>query len=203
MAKTSFIYRNIFIYRLLMNILYVGRYKKRFEPVIDGIKTFPAGVPVLELCFGDIYVADFCRKAGYLWTGLDINGHFVRMAKRLGFDAREADLTELKQLPTAKVCVMMGSFYHFHSQAEGLLSKMFESSQTVILSEPVSNLARKKGFIGWLAKRAANAGKGHEVFRYDREAFLKMLNDSSKSVGYKIQILENRRRDMVVELTKK
>ena len=186
-----------------MNILYAGQYRKRFDPVIKAIKTFPAGIRVLELCFGDIYVADFCRKAGYSWTGLDINGHFVTMARGLGFDAREADLGGLRELPGAKVCVMMGSLYHFHSQSESLLSRMFESSETVILSEPISNLSTRKGLVGWLAKRAANAGKGHEVFRYDRETFLKMLNDNRKTVGFSIEVLEDRSRDMVVKLEKK
>ena len=203
MGKRSLVYRNIFIYRLVMNILYLGQYKKRFDPVIEEIKTFPAGIRVLELCFGDIYVAGFCRKAGYSWTGLDISVDFVRMAKRLGFDAREADLIDLKALPAANVCVMMGSLYHFHLLSGSLLSRMFESSQTVILSEPISNLSTRKGLIGWLAKKAANAGRGHEEFRYNRETFLKVLNDNSKTAGYRIEVLEDRRRDMVVKLTKK
>lgn len=186
-----------------MNLLYLGRYKARFNAVLQSIRSYPPGVRVLELCFGDIYVAQFCRRAGYVWTGLDINKDFVSIARKMSFDAQEADLTKLEQLPAADICVMMGSFYHFHFRAENLLLKMFQASPTVILSEPVSNLSTKKGLIGWLAKRAANAGKGHELFRYDNDSFFRTLEDSSQSLGFTIEILQAKGRDMVVKLVKK
>ena len=202
MGKRSFVYRNIFIYRFVMNILYLGKYKSRFNRVIQHIKAYPTGIRVLELCFGDIYLAEFCKATGYSWTGLDINTDFVNTAKKRGFDARQADLKLAKQLPEADVCVMMGSLYHFHSQVDLLLSMMFQASQTVVLSEPVSNLSSRKNWIGLLARRAANAGNGHEVFRYNKRSFLDMLEDSKKKIGFGIEILQDNGKDMIVKLHK-
>ena len=202
MAKRSFVYRNIFIYRLVMNLLYLGKYKERFEPVIGYLKTLPAGSRVLELCFGDIYVADFCKRRGHAWTGLDINVDFIKTATRMGFDAREADVTNVKALPSADVSVMMGSLYHFHPETGTILARMFDASPTVVISEPVSNLSAQGGLIGLLARKGANAGKGHETFRYDRTSFLAMLEAHQKRIGYRIADTRDHGKDLIVKLEK-
>ena len=48
----SIIYRNIYIYRILMNILYRMKYLTRFHDIIDLMK--PSDKTVLDLCFGDV-----------------------------------------------------------------------------------------------------------------------------------------------------
>ncbi len=203
MGKTSLVYRNIFIYRLVMNLLYLGKYVRRFDPVIAEIRKLPTGTPVLELCFGDIYVADFCKKQGYPWTGLDINDHFVRLAKRAGFDARRTDLSREERLPNAGACVMMGSMYHFYDCPEEILQKMFRSADLLIISEPVVNLSARNGVIGWFARKNANAGKREEQFRFDHGSFRSMLEANSIKLGFKIEEIHDGKKDLVVKLTRK
>ena len=69
----------------------------------------PHGSRVLELCFGDVYLAAFCKKAGYHWTGLDINSNFVMAAKNMGFDAKQEDLVRAEVFPRADICTMLRS----------------------------------------------------------------------------------------------
>jgi hypothetical protein len=201
MGKTSFIYRSLSIYRLGMNILYLGKYKKRFHPVIQHIQSLATGSRVLELCFGDIYLAEFCKNAGYKWSGLDINKQFVKVAQNMGFDAHYADLSEMAVLPAADVCIMMGSLYHFYPDTGNILRKMIKASENVVISEPISNLSAKGGLIGFLAKRAANAGKGHEDFRYDKRSLMKLFEDKKDILGFEIIAVEDHGKDLIVKLS--
>ena len=202
MAKRSFIYSNIFIYRLMMNLLYSGKYRKRFDPVISHIKKLSPGTRVVELCFGDIYIAKFCKAQGYEWTGLDINTEFVQAARRLGLDAHVCDLTSVATLPKAGVCVMVGSMYHFVHHLRNLLSMMFAAADHVIISEPVINLSSSSGLIGWLARKGANAGRGHEEFRFTRRSLLSILEENSGTVGYRIEDVQEYGRDLIIKLIK-
>lgn len=200
MGKRSLIYRHIVLYRLLMNLLYLGKYKRRFASVIAHLKTLPPGSRILELCFGDIYIADFCRKAGYKWTGLDINEHFIFRARKLGFDARHADLSSPVRLPQADVCVMMGSLYHFHSKAEAIVATMFAAAPTVIISEPIYNLSSKAGLIGLLAKRSANTGEGDASFRYTRETLLHLIDRCRARLKAEAIFTQDQGKDLILKL---
>lgn len=185
-----------------MNILYLGNYRRRFDPVISHLKKVSPGGRIMELCFGDIYIAQFCKRHGYHWTGLDINGKFVETAKRMGYNAHQCDLTRLEEFPRADVCVMIGSFYHFAPQAKKILSMMLDAADNVILSEPVVNLSSKRGLIGWLARNGTNAGKGAEAFRFCRTSFITMLKENVSMIGYTIEDIEHLKREVVVKLKK-
>ena len=202
MAKRSFIYRHIRIYRLIMNILYLGKYKRRFTPVIQQLNQLAPGTKVLELCFGDIYIAEFCRKAAFQWTGIDLNPHFVDQAKKLGYHALIQDLTGLQSFPKAQVCIMMGSLYHFHPNTEVILGKMFQAADIVIISEPVLNLSSKNGLLGFFAKNSANVGKGDKAFRYTRASFLFLLEKKKDLLNYRILSLQDEGKDLIVKLIK-
>jgi hypothetical protein len=185
-----------------MNLLYLGKYKQRFKAVIKQLNVLPAGSSVLELCFGDIHVAEFCRNAGFRWQGLDLNEQFIKEAQRRGFNAQKADLQALEVFPRADVCVMMGSLYHFHPHTSRILNKMLKASDWIVISEPVLNLSSGKGIIGFFAKRAANAGKGHETFRYDAASFLTMLENNSHALSFTVDTIEYEGKDIIVKLTK-
>lgn len=202
MSNKSFIYRNIFVYRFIMNILYLGKYKRRFYAVIQQINNLPRNSSTLELCFGDVYIAQFCKQAGYRWRGLDVNNNFVKTAQRMGFDAYYGDLAKLEVFPHADVCIMMGSLYHFHPHTDLMLAKMLSASDSIVISEPVSNLSSQTGLIGFLAKRAANAGKGHEPFRYNRQTFIAMIEKNSGVLGYDITAIQDHGKDIIVKLQK-
>jgi hypothetical protein len=107
-----------------MNLLYAGGYKERFRKIARLLEDFPKGAQVLELCFGDTYIAEFCKNNGYGWLGIDLNAEFVKHAQRLGFDARLDDLTMVDNLPKAHACIIVGSLYHFHPNELSLLTKM-------------------------------------------------------------------------------
>lgn len=185
-----------------MNFLYTGGYRQRFNEVINQLKDLPPNSKILELCFGDTHIASFCRKHGYGWKGLDLNRHFVNHAKVLGFDAAEADLMTCEVLPQADVCIMIGSFYHFHSHASLILHKMLVAAKVIILSEPVSNLSSSPGILGFFAKRAGNAGKGDEIFRYDTSSFMNMLKENSMLLNFKITSSGRFKKDLIIKLEK-
>lgn len=185
-----------------MNILYSGGYTKRFHHVIEQIKDLPLNSQILELCFGDTYIADYCKKRGYRWKGLEFNTHFVAHAKKLGHEAFFADLINAETLPKADVCLMMGSFYHFHEHPFSMLKKMLDAAETVIISEPVSNLASRSGIVGFFARRAANAGKGKEGFRYHADSFMAMIKEGSVILDYNIVTHDLQKKDLIIKLRK-
>ena len=54
--KFSFIYKNIRIYRFVMNILYSGKYYQRFK-IIENLLNPNNDKTIVELCFGDIQIS--------------------------------------------------------------------------------------------------------------------------------------------------
>jgi hypothetical protein len=202
MGAQSFIYRHLLIYRFIMNILYGGGYKERFNRVIEQMKHSPRGSYILELCFGDTYIAEYCKNNGYRWMGIDLNLEFVEHAKKTGHDAFHLDLSTIDALPKAHVCILMGSLYHFHPDVMSILKKMSDASEVIIISEPVSNLSARKGLIGYLAKRSANVGKGNEAFRYDPQSFMTLIRESCVLLNRKISSFEEYRKDVIIKLIK-
>lgn len=185
-----------------MNILYAGGYKKRFNQVIEQLKDLPANSQVLELCFGDTYIAEYCKNKGYRWKGIDLNRQFVAHAQKLGFDAAYGDLTSAKNLPDADVCIMMGSLYHFHPHTFSVLNKMSNAADIVIISEPVSNLSADKGILGYFARRAASVGKGNEAFRYDSISLMTLMEEISTLLNRRISFCERYKKDLIIKLIK-
>lgn len=97
---------------------------------------------------------------------------------------------------------MMGSFYHFHNQAIEILTKMLDAAPVIMFSEPVSNLSSKKGLLGFVARRAANAGNGVESFRYNRETFLELLTGASKQLEFSVEEITQSNRDLIIKIQK-
>jgi hypothetical protein len=200
MEPRSIIYQRVGIYRAVMNVLYGGKYKQRFEPVISELANLPKESKVLELCFGDTFIAAACQKAGHSWLGLDLNTRFIQHAKSLGFDARYGNLLTLPSLPRADVCIMLGSFYHFHKYAIEILRKMIDAAPVIIFSEPVLNLSSQKGLLGFIAKRAGNAGNGDEAFRYNKQSFMKVLEDASQDLKFSIEEIAEFKKDIIIKI---
>lgn len=202
MKGESFVYKHLYVYRAVMNILYGGGYRQRFEQVSKQIKDLPANSQILELCFGDTYLADYCRKMNYRWKGLDLNRHFVSEAQNRGYDALYTDVSTCDRLPEADVCVIVGSLYHFHPNIFPLLTKMASSADTIIISEPVSNLSAKNGILGFIAKRSAGVGKGHEMFRYNADSFMRVIHESIVQLNFSIVAVNRYKKDLIVKLAK-
>ncbi|MBT5400088.1 hypothetical protein HOL24_06060 [bacterium] len=179
--KTSLIYKNIWIYRLVMNFLYYGRYKKRFNDVIKYI-SLDEGSRVIEYCFGDLYIANYCFSNKISWVGYDINRSFIQNAKKNGFSAYFLNL--LNQSSFSKIidtnekfnmAIIMGSLYHFHDNIENLINQIMSHCEKLLISEPISSLSNISGPVGWMAQKSANVGHGDEVFRYDKNTLIRDL----------------------------
>lgn len=194
---TSLIYKSLFIYRTVMNVLYTGSYRKRARLLSDLITDSSC----VELCFGDTLIAAQCKRRHIRWTGFDINEYFVTCARKRGFNAQQADLETMEFIPSTGVVLMSGSLYHFHETAEILLKKMTEAAPKVIISEPVKNLSSAGGLFGKLARRAASTQKGRASFRYTRETFLELLNRVAQETRLKLTIEKEFKKDLIISLT--
>ncbi len=194
--KVSLVYKNIYFYRFIMNILYGMKYKKRFNDIIKLLDNNDNDI--IELCFGDIYIAEYAKKRQKNWIGLDINNEFISNAKKQGYSAIKKDILS-DPIPKGDVCIMAGSLYHFIDNIEIVLSKMLKSSNKIIISEPIKNLSNNK-YIGFLAKKSANAGSGNETFRFTEKLFIDILEKYKKNLHFEYKIIK-KDRDILVKLT--
>lgn len=193
------IYRNILLYRLAMNLLYGFSYRKRFRKVTGYIK----GKSVNELCFGDMFIATFCKKNNIAWTGFEVNKTFVKRAVRIGFRAQQTNLKNLEiTLPQADTNIIAGSLYHFHEQPEKIFSSLFSATSRIIISEPVNNISAKKTFFGRLAAKVSDAGSGPEGFRYKETDLLKIIEVSCKKFNFTTYKTEHFKKDIIIVLDK-
>lgn len=185
-----------------MNLIYSGNYFNRFKnifKIIDDKKS----KSLLELCFGDTIIADYCGKNNIFWKGLDLNQKFVDYAKAKGHDAVCKDVLFADSFNKVDICIICGSFYHFNNdQRIQLLKKMFSASDTIIISEPIVNLSANKGIIGYIAKHSANAGKGNESFRFDKQSFITMLEETKQLFNFSYTISGFINKDIIVLLEK-
>jgi hypothetical protein len=149
----SLVYHNIYIYRIIMNILYGMKYKKRFDNINNLMRDNDKDI--VELCFGDIYIAQYASITNRRWIGLDINESFIRYANSKNYKAIKKDIL-VAEIPKNDVCIMIGSLYHFIDDIELVLTKMLQSAGRVIISEPIKNLSNNK-YIGFLAKKSGNS----------------------------------------------
>jgi len=198
---SSFLYKNITIYRAVMQLLYKGGYYRRFDAVKEIIsKNKPASV--VELCFGDTVIAHYCRDQKMEWKGFDCNAEFVERAKKNRFDAYLVRIDENFRIPDADLILMMGSLYHFDIHAEKIVLTMLASGKMVVISEPVKNLAQKKSLKKWAAK-LSNAGRRDESFRFNRKSLLALAEKICTDSLYSYRITHEGEKDLVLVLAKK
>ena len=197
MMSKSILYRNVRLYRLAMNVLYKGRYRERFERVCDLI--WESDGTVLELCFGDVVIAEYCRQHRKKWIGLDVSGAFVKNAKGRGFDAHLQNLSAETALPVCDVCVMMGSLYHFKAQLPDLFKRIKGSSTRFVLSEPVRNWTHANVLFSFFARVLTRTDAQEETFRFDEGSLLHALDDLKAKVGFAYRVISVSR-DMIVEV---
>lgn len=193
----SIIYRRVSVYRLVMGLLYTGRYRGRFDDVCELIREDDR--TVLELCFGDVAVAGYCRRQGRRWIGLDLSEAFVAHAVKRGFDARREDLLRSEVLPPCDLCVMMGSLYHFEQHLPALFARIKQASARLVLSEPVRTWTNAGGLRRYLAKILTRAGERDEVFRFTETSLIQALDRLREEVGFNYRVIRVAR-DMIVEV---
>ena len=185
------IYRNIWMYRLVMNMLYLGRYRQRFKDITNQIGE--KDHTIVELCFGDIHIASFCRKTDRSWVGYDINDVFVDHALKFGHDAVCTDILSLESLPRADVLIFAGSLYHFNENMHKIWELMTSCSKKIILSEPIRNITSLKNGIGKIGAKASTVKNGAESFRFDRHSLIEMLNRFQEPYHFSYQIISEKK----------
>ena len=129
-----------------MNLLYFGSYKKRFNNIIKFIN-IEKTERILELAFGDIFIAKWAKSLGIDWFGIDLNESFVSHARANGYDACLKDLSKIEKFPNSDLTIIAGSLYHFHQSIEELIVKIMQSTNTLIISEPVKNISSYKNLL--------------------------------------------------------
>ena len=192
------IYRHICIYRFAMNLLYGFDYKKRFRLIFPFIK----GLSVNELCFGDLYIAHYCKKNNIKWIGYDINKKFIERAINKNFDAVFCNLSEQQTLPKSDTCIILGSLYHFNQNLEQIYELMFSSSKRIIISEPIKNISAKNNLLGRIASTVSDTGNGAETFRYDEPRLIKSFEKPAKKYNFTIYKKFYFKKDIIIILDK-
>jgi hypothetical protein len=202
MQRASLIYRNIFWYRLIMGVLYGGSYRRRFAPILGELgKAGPK--TVLELCFGDVLIAEYCRKNNIGWKGFDINHSFVANACAQGFEAVEADVLSVAEFPKAEIVIIAGALYHFNRQElKTLFEKVFRATNTLLLSEPIENVSSRKGMIGSFAVGSSQTVRAEAYFRYNYQSLTSTLLDLGGELGFSQEIIGRFKKDLIVILRK-
>ncbi len=165
-SNQSIIYKNTFLYSLVMRILYTRNFNARYQVIVDLI---PAGCSVVDVCAGDCYLyRKFLRQKHIQYTALDISPHFIRSAQKLGINARLFN-ARTGELPRGDVLIMQGSLYQFLPNADAILGRMISAARVkVIIAEPVQNLSSSKNaLVARLAKnltRPNDSAPNHERF---------------------------------------
>jgi SAM-dependent methyltransferase len=170
----SLVYRSAWGYGLAMRVLYGRYYAARDAAVAAHV---PDGTSVLELCCGParLYERELRGRVGS-YVALDASERFVARLRRRGVDARRADVATA-ELPVADVVVMQASLYHFLPSAEAMVQRMRAAARgSVIIAEPVRNLASSRlGLVARLGAGAAATAEGAQAQRFDADSLAALL----------------------------
>jgi len=192
----SLIYRNIRIYRLVMNLLYLGRYRQRFKDITNVLEQ--KDKDIVELCFGDILIAEYCKESARRWVGYDINEVFVNHALDHGHNAVSTDILALESLPEADALIFAGSLYHFNKNMLKIWQLMTSCAPKIILSEPIKNITSIKNFVGKIGARATTVQDGAEAFRFDRNSLIEMLDCYKETYNFTYEIVSEKKDILII-----
>ncbi|MBI3573425.1 hypothetical protein HY090_00045 [Candidatus Kaiserbacteria bacterium] len=177
-----------------MLLLYKGKYYERFTHIAK----YLTGKSVVELCFGDTILADYCRENSIRWIGIDVNQTFVKAAIKKGFDAHCADIASAESFPSADTIVMSGSLYHFHDSLHNLFKKMLASAPVVVISEPIVNLSQVQGIIGAAARSLVTVKGKKQPFRFTEPSLKDALKAVCRKLNCTYEIAERFSKDLIV-----
>lgn len=198
---SSLIYKNIRIYRSVMQLLYRGKYYRRFDPVkllID--QSNPQSV--LELCFGDLVMARYCRERNCKWYGIDRNESFIDYAIDEGFAAEKKVIDANYEFMKTDLILMMGSLYHFNEKAAVIVKNMMKSANRIIISEPVKNISSNRLY-GKIAGKFSDSGSGSENFRFTRKSLTDMAAIVCADSLFSYKIVHEGEKDLILIFERK
>ncbi len=185
-----------------MNLLYAGNYTNRFTSILAALKN--KGVSsVVELCFGDVIIAEYCKTNHIQWQGFDLNDSFVKYARNKGYAAELADVVKKEDFPAADIYIIAGSLYHFtRPELKQLLTKILLQTNLLIISEPVKNISSNKGLVGDLARRLSRTSKNEVSFRYTHESLSGALEDLKTDLDFNFKTIGYIKKDLVILIEK-
>jgi hypothetical protein len=183
-----------------MNFLYLGRYQQRFKDIINELG--PEDNHIVELCFGDIHIAAYCKESARHWVGYDINDVFVNYALKHGHNAVSADILSLGSLPRADVLIFAGSLYHFNENMHKIWQLMTSCASKIILSEPIKNITSIKNIVGKIGARASTVRNGAEAFRFDRASLIEMLDHFQEPFNFTYEIVSEKK-DILIKINER
>lgn len=198
---SSFIYKNISLYRVVMQLLYAGRYNDRFSPVKKVLKEKKCA-SLLELCFGDVVLASFCKDNQIEWLGMDRNQQFVTNACDKGFNAICTKITLSTEFPEMDGALIMGSLYHFKKDSKELILKLMTTSRIVMVNEPIVNFSQKK-ISSRVAGFLSDSGDGPENFRFTKETIVNLAEEVCKIAPFSFYISELGKKDITIVFEKR
>ena len=179
-----------------MNLLYLGRYRQRFKDITNVLG--PKDKHIVELCFGDIFIAAYCKESARHWVGYDINDAFVNYALKHGHNAVSTDILSLESLPKADVLIFAGSLYHFNENMHKIWQLMTSCASKIILSEPIKNITSIKNFVGKIGARASTVRNGAEAFRFDRDSLIEMLDYFKETYNFTYEIVSEKKDILII-----
>jgi hypothetical protein len=179
-----------------MNLLYLGRYQRRFRDIINVLEQKDRHI--VELCFGDIFIAEYCKQSARHWVGYDINEAFVNYALKHGHNAVRTDILSLESLPKADVLIFAGSLYHFNQNMHKIWQLMTSCASKIILSEPIKNITSIKNFVGKIGARATMVRDGAEGFRFDRGSLIEMLDCYKETYNFTYEIISEKKDILII-----
>jgi SAM-dependent methyltransferase len=185
---TSLIYHNAFIYEALMRVLYGAAYNKRYRELAGVI---PPGASVLDVCCGPATLFHrYLKWKGVHYTGLDINGRFIKRLSGNGATGIVWNVEESRPLPCAQYVIMQASLYHFLPNALPIIERMLVAAERqVLIAEPIRNVADSKiPLLALLARKFTNPGTGDQPNRFN-EARLDALLSPYRQRG---RVIESR-----------
>lgn len=167
----SLVYRNAFLYELVMILLYGRHYPSRYQALAELI---PVGSSVLDVCCGPGVIYDrYLRARSVDYTGIDINPRFVERVNRHGGRGLLLDLEKDEPLPEADTVLMQASLYQFLPDATPIVRRMLRSAREgVVIAEPIRNLATGSNpLLAALARRQTDPGVGARPSRFTEATF--------------------------------
>ncbi|EKD28474.1 MAG: hypothetical protein ACD_79C00289G0002 [uncultured bacterium] len=199
-SSKSLVYKNIYWYRTLLNILYFGKYYSKFKDIISLFEKDTKCV--VELCFGDILIADYCRQNKIEWIGYDTNESFVKHATIKLFNAVKLDIMQISCFPEVDVCIISAALYHFYDNLEILFKKMLLCAPLIIISEPVNNICSYNRLTQYIAGKCSNAGYGDEFFRFNEKSLIENIETLKKTFNFSYEVVSIKR-EMLVKIYRK
>lgn len=166
------VYRNSWLYELVMIALYGRHYAARYRAVSDCV---PDDSSVLDLCCGPGILFDrYLKHKNVDYNGLDINKGFIDRIQKHGGKAQTWDLRSETPLPTADVVIMQASLYQFLPDPGPalVLGRMLRAARRrVVIAEPIRNLADSSiPLLAALARRQTNPGHGDQAERFTEQS---------------------------------